>query len=69
MSLLSIGNSDSGKNIDLEFVIVNAAPRLHFDDAHSCFVPLSLAAFSEIEDVVAPPSPSASYEFASDDGE
>jgi hypothetical protein len=60
MSLLSIGNSDSGKNIDLEFVFINTAPRLYFDDAHSCFVPLSLVAFSEIEDVVAPPSPSAS---------
>jgi hypothetical protein len=60
MSLLSIGNSDSGKNIDLEFVFINAAPRLYFDDAHSCFVPLPLAAFSEMEDVVAPPSPSAS---------
>ena len=60
MSLLSIGNSDSGKNIDLEFVFINTAPRLHFDDAHSCFVPLSLAAFSEIEDAVAPPTPSAS---------
>jgi hypothetical protein len=60
MSLLSVGNSDSGKNIDLEFVFINTAPRLHFDDAHSCFVPLSLAAFSEVEDAVAPPTPSAS---------
>jgi len=60
MSLLSIGNSDSGKTIDLEFVYINTAPRLYFDDAHSCFVPLSLAAFSEIEDAVTPPSPSPS---------
>ena len=60
MSLLSVGNSESGKNIDLEFVFINTAPRLHFDDAHSCFVPLSLSAFSEIEDATAPPTPSAS---------
>jgi hypothetical protein len=60
MSLLSIGNSESGKNIDLEFVFINTAPRLYFDDAHSCFVPLSLAAFSEIEDAVAQPTPSTS---------
>ena len=60
MSLLSIGDSDSGKTIDLEFVYINSAPRLYFDDAHSCFVPLSLVAFSEIEDAVTPPSPSPS---------
>jgi len=51
MSLLSIGDAASGKNIDIEFVLSGCEPRLHFDDAHSCVIPLSLAGLAELLDI------------------
>jgi len=56
-SLLSIGDSASGRNIDLEFTLIGNGHRKYFDDANSLVLSLPLPALEAVCRGCAPGSP------------